>query len=102
MLPSNCFSIPTLAWCAYGRWRSGLSNRTVPAFLVVVPAGKLWFRSARLTVGPSTRNGSVGSRPCDGPASMLLVGKLTMNEFEIAPDDTIGVKLEYAVFWKYR
>src|SRR4051812_28648535 len=101
MLPASCFSRPILAWCAYGRWRSGLSNRTVPVFFVVVPAGNCCASSARFTTGPLTRNGSVGKRPCDGPGSMLLAGKLTRNDVDVSPDDAIGVKFEYAVFWKY-
>src|SRR6188472_1871688 len=101
MLPGSCFSRPMLAWREYGRCRSGSSKFTVPVFTVVEPAGNTWFSSARLTIGPLTRNGSVGRRPADGPASTLLVGKLTVNESDVAPEATSGVKFEYAVFWKY-
>ena len=56
------------------------------------------FSSARFTTGPLTRNGSVGSRPCDGPESTLLVGNVTVNESDVTPDETIGVKFEYGIF----
>lgn len=56
-----------LAWREYGIFRSGLSNCTVPVFFDSVPAGNIWFRSARFTTGPLTGNGSVGSLPADGP-----------------------------------
>ena len=35
--------------------------------------------AARFKVGPFTSMGSVGSRPLDGPGSMLLAGKFTVN-----------------------
>src|SRR5262245_418581 len=111
MLPRTDFSRPTLAWCEYGRCRSGLSNRTVPVFFCVVPAGNIWLRSARLTTGPFTRNGLVGSRPADGPGSTVVADgqiglaagpqRFTRKESDVTPADTIGVKFEYAVFWKY-
>src|SRR4029434_3993913 len=87
--------------CAYERWRSGLSRSTVPVFFVVVPGGNIAFSSARFTTGPLTRNGSVGSRPADGPGSTLLVGKLTVKEGEMRPCATRLVKFEYAVFLWY-
>ena len=31
---------------------------------------------------------------------MLLAGKFTRNDDEVTPAETIGVKLEYDVFWK--
>jgi hypothetical protein len=57
----------------------------LPVFLSFEPDGYCWFSSARFTVGPFTRNGSVGKRPADGPGSMLLAGKLTTNDCEKTP-----------------
>src|SRR6185369_5008960 len=109
MLAISCFSKPTLAWCEDGRCRSGLSNRTVPVFFWVVPGGNIWFRSVRFTTGPFTRNGLVGSLPAEGPGSTVVADgqiglaagphRLTRNELDVTPADTIGVKFEYAVFW---
>src|SRR6266545_314032 len=101
MLPGSCFSTPILAWWEYGRCRSGLSNRTMPAFFCVAVAGYSVLRSVRFTTGPLRSIGSVGSRPAEGPASTLLAGNDTVNDADVAPDATSGVKFEYAVFWKY-
>jgi hypothetical protein len=77
-----------------------LSKRTVPVFFVVVPAGYWAFNKARLTTGPFLRNSLVGNCPVDGPGSMLLAGNDTVNELDVTPDEAIGVKFEYDVFWK--
>src|SRR5262249_51543081 len=100
MLPGSCFSIPMLAWRAYGRWRVGLSKFTVPAFFCVAPDGKSAFSCAWFTTGPLIGSTLVGKRPADGPGSGPPTGYVTVKEFESAPPDTSPVKLEYAVFWK--
>jgi hypothetical protein len=68
-------------------------------FFCFVPGLELWFSNARFTTGPLTRNGSVGSRPADGPASTLLAGNCTVNESEYTPDATTAVRNANGVFW---
>ena len=99
MLPASCRSYPMVACREYGRCRSGLSNWTVPLFFWTAPGGNREASSAAFTVGPFTRNGSVGRRPADGPGSTLLAGKFTWNESENTPFDAIAVKNENGVFW---
>ena len=79
----------------------GVIELTVPVFFVVVPAGYAGSSSARFTTGPLTRNGSVGRRPCDGPG-IDIVGRERHGERvgRHSRPTTIGVKLEYDVFWK--
>ena len=71
---------------------------TVPMFVMVVPVGISRFSWARFTIGPLIRYGLVGSRPADGPGSVWFAGNVTVNELESTPAETMGVKLEYAVF----
>src|SRR6266508_2754933 len=97
-----------LACREYGKCRSGLSKLTVPVFFWVVPGGNMELSKVRLTVGPPTRNGLVGSRPADGPGSTLVAdGQMgfatgphscTVKESENTPADTTPVTNVNGVF----
>ena len=79
--------------------RSGLSKRTVPVFFVVVPAGT-GIQQGAIDDRAVAQERIGGERPVDGPGSMLLAGNDTVNELDVTPDEAIGVKFEYDVFWK--